>query len=104
MGSLETMLLQKLCSNGWTVWSDSSGLSAQREGLLSKWFLGKRSIKLRLDLKFDALSKTVFLSEGMIEEKSGLPPPARKVVLDFGNAKQWIEQQCKSLGWGFKLK
>ncbi len=127
MSGLQNSLMQKLSSAGWTVRSDGSQISAEREEILSKWMLGKRSVKLQLGLAFDEPNKTLTFLEVMVEKSSGLPPPnlsmtttsqnSKKVTerrtdisvggggtLDYGNARQWIERECGNEGWTFKIK
>lgn len=127
MTTLQNSLMQKLSASGWLVRSDGNSISAEREEILSKWMLGKRSVKLKLELQFDEPNKTLVLREIAVEKSSGLAPPTFSVststqsgtkvsehrtdvgvggggTMDYGKARQWIEQQCGSEGWVFKLK
>ncbi len=108
MSSLHTSLLKTLSATGWRVRSDGSGVSAEREGFFRRWFFGQRSIKFRLELKFDDGRKTLLLRESAIEESTGLFPPSLPVHaeagrLDFENARKWIAQQCEALGWACEV-
>lgn len=108
MSSLQTSLLKTLSATGWLVRSDGNGVSAEREGFFKRWFFGRRTIKFRLDLKFDESSKTLMLCESAIEESTGLFPPAAPArsdigVFDFERARGWIAQQCQELGWACEV-
>ena len=127
MSGLYNSITQQLSSAGWTIRSDGSKLTAEREEILSKWMLGKRSVKLELELQFDGQSKTLVFREKAVEKSSGLAPPTFSVststqrgikvsehrtdvsvggggTMDYGKARDWVEQQCVNDGWAFKLE
>ncbi len=127
MPSLQNSLMQELTDAGWMVHGGGSGLSAEREEILSKWMLGQRSLKLKLELKFDEANRTLVFREIAMEQCRGLPPPTLSVstttqsgtkvsenrkdislggggTMEYGKARQWLEQRCASEGWSFVLK
>ncbi|RJX33711.1 MAG: hypothetical protein C4516_00870 [Oxalobacter sp.] len=109
MSSLQTSLLKTLSASGWLVRSDGSGISAEREELLSKWLFGKHSVSLRLELKLNDVSKTVTYSESAVEEKTGWLPPGRRVdpligMAEHEEARLSIEKQAKKFRWIFEEK
>ena len=127
MNSLQNTVIQQLSAAGWKVRSDGSSVSAEREDILGKWFLGTRSVKLHTDLQFDEPEKILYFREVAAEKTIGLPPPAFSVstttqsgiqvnerrtdvglggggTMEYGRARQLIEQKCVSEGWTFKLK
>ena len=127
MTSFQNAMMQELTGAGWMVRGDGSSLSAERVEILSKWMLGKRSLKLKLELKFDEANRTLVFREIAVEQSSGLPPPTLSVStttqrgmkvsenrrdvslvgggsMAYGQARQWAEQRCASEGWAFVLK
>ena len=127
MTSFQNSLMQELTGAGWTVRTDRNSLSAERVEILSKWMLGKRSLKLKLELKFDETIRTLFFREIAVEQSSGIPPPTLNVstttqsgttvsenrrdislggggTMAYGKARQWVAQRCASEGWVFVLK
>lgn len=127
MSSLQHSLVQQLSSSGWTVRSDGGSIAAEREEILSKWMLGKRSVRIKLELQFDEPNKKLVFREVAVEKSSGLAPPTFSVstttqsgtkfsehridvgvggggVMEYGKARQFVEQQCASEGWVFKLE
>lgn len=78
MNSLQNTVIQQLSAAGWKVRSDGSSVSAEREDILGKWFLGTRSVKLHTDLQFDEPENIRIF--GKCRGKTiGLPPPAFSV-------------------------
>lgn len=107
MSSLQTSLLKTLSADGWLVRSDSSGISAERDGALEKWLFGKRSVKLYLELKLDEANKILRYAETAVEEKKGVPPPGHRVdpqtgMAEHNEARRAIEKQCKKFKWVFE--
>lgn len=125
MTGLQNAVMQKLGAEGWRVRATGAALTAEREEILSKWLLGKRSVKLKLDIIFDETSRTLTFRETAIEQSSGMPPPVFSMsvttqkgakvnerrtdtgigggTINYGSARQWVEQQCRNEGWTFRL-
>ncbi len=127
MANFQNTVIEWLKSGGWQVSSTGEQLVAEREDILSKWLLGSRRVRLRLNMKFDATNKTLHFQEVAIEQSRGLPPPTLSVTVStqrgmnltenrsdvglggggkmhYGSARQWLEQQSAHEGWSFKLE
>ena len=117
-------LTEKLRSAGWEASRSGDVLSATKEVILSRWFLGSRRVRLHLSCRFDEAGRTVFCRESATEVAIGLPPPTlsfssyKQQGLDvdetrkdtsaggggemhYGEVRRWVQAACANAGWTF---
>lgn len=122
MHELREQVAATLHDAGWEVVLSDDALSASREVIRSRWFLGSRRISLRLRCRFDEAAHTVRFQETAKEVAAGLPPPTfsftvhRQSGLDlretrrdfspcgsgmlaYGDATKWLHTLCTNAGW-----
>lgn len=127
MANFQNTVIEWLKSGGWQVSGTGEQLVAEREDILSKWLLGSRRVRLRLNMKFDLPTQTLHFEEIAIEQSRGMPPPTLSLTVStqrgmnltenrsdvglggggkmhYGSARQWLEQECIREGWSFKLE
>lgn len=126
MADIAQILADRLTASGWVTRQKGDVLEAEKEVILAKWFLGSRRVKHSLQLKLDRAAKELTLKETAMESTRGMAPPTFSVTttkqqgakvtetrtdagfgggtLNYGEPRQWIEQECLQAGWTFKLR
>ena len=124
---LKVRLKTALAAHGIAVTDKDGGLAGEAEKILAKWWLGSRKVSYRMTCRFDEAAKAVHFREAVVEKSSGMPPPTLSVevtttsgwtrsgsrtdtspagggTVDYGQARNAVEQAVKNAGWTFRLE
>ena len=120
-------LRTRFAALGVTVREDGDGLSGEAKAILSKWWLGGRTVTYRMLCRFSDVEHALLFREAVAEKSWGLPPPTASVdrqtvagwrlsgertdrtpggggTINYGRVRQSVEQETTAAGWKFKLE
>ncbi|MCX7627366.1 MAG: hypothetical protein N2Z69_03005 [Methylophilaceae bacterium] len=126
MKSFLARVAARLADEGWQVMCKEAEIEATRQVIMSRWLLGSRSVRLRLECCFDEAAKLLHFRQSASEITIGLPPPTlifssnrqhglrlKENRIDrslpegggemhYGAAGEWLQALCDEVGWKLK--